>query len=268
MTVPPVSKYALRFVVLFFLSALLLFPLAMIFVRVFEDGFMNSFEAVTSEDGLHALQLTLLTVAIAVPINVVFGITAALVLVRQKFRGKAFLNALIDIPFAISPVVIGLSLILLYGPRDTFVGEWFFDQGIRIIFSTPGIVIACAFVSLPFVVREVVPVLQEIGDEQEQAAATLGANWWQTFWRVTLPAIRWGVVYGVVLSTARVLGEFGAVSVVSGRISGQTETLPLFVRKQFEVFNSGGGYAAALVLAVLALLTLVLMNLINRRKEV
>jgi sulfate transport system permease protein len=268
MTVPRFSKYALRFGVLFFLAALLLVPLGMIFVRVFEDGFAQSFEAVTSEDGLHALQLTLMTVAIAVPINVVFGITAALVLVRQKFRGKAFLNTLIDIPFAISPVVIGLSLILLYGPRDTFVGEWFFDQGIRIIFSTPGIVIACIFVSLPFVVREVVPVLHEIGDEQEQAAATLGANWWQTFWRVTLPAIRWGVVYGVVLSTARVLGEFGAVSVVSGRISGQTETLPLFVRKQFEIFNSGGGYAAAMVLAVLALMTLVFMNLINRRKEV
>ena len=268
MSVPRWSKYGIRFGVLFYLAALLVFPVLMIFVRTFEDGLTESFEAVTSEAGLAALKLTLITVAIAVPLNTVFGVTAALVLVRQKFRGKAILNTLIDIPFAISPVVIGLALILLYGPREGIVGEWFFDQGIRIIFSTPGIVIACMFVSLPFVVREVVPVLQEIGDEQEQAASTLGANWWQTFWRVTLPAIRWGVTYGVVLSTARVLGEFGAVSVVSGRISGQTETLPLFVRKQIEIFNDGGGYAASMVLAVIALLTLVFMNLINTRKEV
>ena len=187
-------------------------------------------------------------------------------IVRQKWHGRALFNTLIDIPFAISPVVIGLSLLLLYGPREP-VGEFFFDNGIRIIFSTPGIVLACIFVSLPFVVREVVPVLQEIGDDQEQAATTLGANWWQTFRRVTLPAIRWGVTYGVVISTARVLGEFGAVYVVSGRISGQTETLPLFVRKQFEVLDSGGGYAAAMVLAVIALVTLFAMNLANRRKE-
>ena len=268
MSVPRWSRYGIRFGVLFYLAALLVFPVVMIFFRTFEAGIAESFEAVTSEAGISALKLTLITVVIAVPLNTIFGVTAALVLVRQKFRGKAILNTLIDIPFAISPVVIGLALILLYGPRDGIVGEWFFDQGIRIIFSTPGIVIACVFVSLPFVVREVVPVLHEIGDEQEQAASTLGANWWQTFWRVTLPAIRWGVTYGVVLSTARVLGEFGAVAVVSGRISGQTETMPLFVRKQFEIFNDGGGYAASMVLAVLALLTLVFMNLINTRKEV
>lgn len=266
MAMSRLSTYGLRFGVLFYLSALLLIPIGMIFYRTFEAGFIESFEVVFSENGRSALYLTLLTVAIAVPINTVFGVTAALVLVRQNFRGRTFLNTLVDIPFAISPVVIGLALLLLYGPREA-VGGWFFDQGIRIIFSTPGIVIACIFVSLPFVVREVVPVLQEIGDEQEQAASTLGANWWQTFWRVTLPAIRWGVTYGVVLSTARVLGEFGAVSVVSGRISGQTETLPLFVRDQFEVLNPGGGYAAAMLLAVIALLTLVLMNLTNRRKE-
>lgn len=268
MSVPRWSKYGIRFGVLFYLAALLVFPVLMIFVRTFEDGLTESFEAVTSEAGLAALKLTLITVAIAVPLNTVFGVTAALVLVRQKFRGKAILNTLIDIPFAISPVVIGLALILLYGPREGIVGEWFFDQGIRIIFSTPGIVIACMFVSLPFVVREVVPVLQEIGDEQEQAASTLGANWWQTFWRVTLPAIRWGVSYGIVLTTARVLGEFGAVSVVSGRYSGSTETLPLFVRDQFETLDRGGGYAAAMLLAVIALMTLIAMNLINRKREV
>ena len=268
MTVPRPSQLGIRAAVLFYLSFLLLLPLAMVFVRAFEDGFGVAWDTVTSEEGLHALQLTLLTVVIAVPVNTVFGILAALVLVRQNFRGKAFLNALIDIPFAISPVVIGLALVLLYGPREDPVGTWFFEQGIYIIFSTPGIVIACIFVSLPFVVREVVPVLQEIGDEQEQAAKTLGANWWQTFWRVTLPAIRWGVTYGVVISTARVLGEFGAVSVVSGKVIGDTETLPLFVRRQFETFNGAGGYAAAIVLAVLALMTLVFMNLINRKRDV
>jgi sulfate/thiosulfate transport system permease protein len=267
MSSPRASRYALRFGVVTYLSFLLLIPVGMIFYRAFEGGVQNAIDAVTSEAAIHALQLTLLTVAIAVPLNTVFGVLAALVLVRQKFRGKGFLNLLVDIPFAISPVVIGLSLVLLYGPRNSFIGQWFFDEGIRIIFSTPGIVIACIFVSLPFVVREVVPVLQEIGDEQEQAAKTLGANWWQTFWRVTLPAIRWGVTYGVVISVARVLGEFGAVSVVSGSISGQTETLPLYVRKQFEVLNGGAGYSAALLLAVVALLTVVAMNLTNRKRE-
>ncbi len=262
------TRYALRFGVLFYLAALLLVPVGMIFFRAFEGGLSSFADAITSEAAVHALQMTLLTVAIAVPVNTVFGVLAALVLVRQRFRGKAFLNVLIDIPFAISPVVIGLSLVLLYGPRNSAVGQWFFDNGIQIIFSTPGIVIACIFVSLPFVVREVVPVLQEIGDDQEQAAKTLGANWWQTFWRVTLPAIRWGVTYGVVISTARVLGEFGAVSVVSGTISGQTETLPLYVRKQFELLNGGAGYSAALLLAVVALLTVVAMNVTNRRREV
>jgi len=260
------AKYSMRTWVLFYLSALLLIPIGMIVYRTFEAGFIESFEAVFSENGLHALKLTLLTVAIAVPLNTIFGVLTAIVLVRQNFRGKALLNTLVDIPFAISPVVIGLALLLMYGPRET-VGEFFFENGIRIIFSTPGIVIACIFVSLPFVAREVVPVLQEIGDEQEQAAATLGANWWQTFWRVTLPAIRWGVTYGVVLTTARVLGEFGAVSVVSGRFSGQTETLPLFVRDQFETLDRGAGYAAALLLAMIALMVLVLMNVTNKRKE-
>ncbi len=260
------GRLGLRFGVLFYLSALLLIPIAMIVYRTFEAGFIESFETAFSEQGIEALKLTLITVAIAVPLNTVFGVLAAIVIVRQKWHGRALFNTLIDIPFAISPVVIGLSLLLLYGPREP-VGEFFLDNGIRIIFSTPGIVLACIFVSIPFVVREVVPVLQEIGDDQEQAASTLGANWWQTFRRITLPAIRWGVTYGVVISTARVLGEFGAVYVVSGRISGQTETLPLFVRDQFEVLNAGAGYAAAMVLAVVALLTLIGMNLINRRRK-
>ncbi len=224
--------------------------------KAFEDGAGNVIDTLTTPEAQHAFYLTIVMVAIAVPLNTIFGIACALVLVRDKFRGKAIINALIDLPFAISPVVIGLSLVLVYGSLDGWFGAWFLEQGIRIIFTPIGMVLATMFVSLPFVVREVEPVLREIGDDQEQAASTLGASGWQTFWRVTLPSIRWGVTYGVVLATARALGEFGAVSIVSGRISGETETMPLFVQKQFEVFNVSGAYAAALVLAMLALVTL------------
>jgi sulfate/thiosulfate transport system permease protein len=260
------GRLALRFVALGYLALLLLIPVVMIFIRTFEDGIGNAWASVTTPEAIHAFYLTFVMVAIAVPLNTLFGVLAALVLVRQRFRGRAILNTVIDIPFAISPVVIGLSLILVYG-RDGWFGQWFIDQGIQIIFNPIGMVIATIFVSLPFVVREVMPVLQEIGDEQEQAASTLGANWWQTFWRVTLPAIRWGVAYGVVLSTARALGEFGAVSVVSGKISGKTETLPLYVEKQFGQFDIAGAYAAAVVLAILAVSTLLLMNLFRPKEE-
>ena len=262
------AKYGLRGVALGYLFALLLIPVALIFVKAFDDGVAHAWESVTTPDALHAFWLTIMIVLIAVPLNTVFGITCALVLVRQNFRGKALLNGLIDLPFAVSPVVIGLSLVLVYGSVDGWFGPWLAEQGIRVIFSVPGMVLATIFVSLPFVVREVVPVLQEIGDDQEQAAATLGANGWQTFWRITLPAIRWGVTYGVVLATARALGEFGAVAVVSGKISGRTETATIFVENQYEHFNVSGAYAAALVLAVLALATLLAMNFIQRRDKV
>ena len=191
----------------------------------------------------------------------------ALVLVRQRFRGRALLNASIDLPFAVSPVEIGLALILVYG-RDGWVGGWLAEQGIQVIFSPVGMVLATIFVSLPFVVREVVPVLREIGTEQEQAAATLGASPLQTFLRVTLPAIRWGVAYGVVLTTARALGEFGAVSVVSGKLSGRTETLTLRVEERFQAFDLTGAYAAAVVLAAMALITLLAMNLLRPKEAV
>jgi sulfate transport system permease protein len=260
------GRLTLRFFALGYLALLLLIPVVMIFIRTFEDGIGQAWESVTTPEAIHAFYLTFVMVAIAVPLNTVFGVLAALVLVRQRFKGRAILNTVIDIPFAISPVVIGLSLILVYG-RDGWFGQWFIDNGVQIIFSVPGMVLATIFVSLPFVVREVQPVLQEIGDEQEQAASTLGANWWQTFWRVTLPAIRWGVAYGVVLATARALGEFGAVSVVSGKISGQTETLPLYVEKQFGQFDIAGAYAAAVVLAILAVATLLLMNLFRPKEE-
>jgi sulfate/thiosulfate transport system permease protein len=260
------GRLTLRFFALGYLALLLLIPVVMIFIRTFEDGIGQAWESVTTPEAIHAFYLTFVMVAIAVPLNTVFGVLAALVLVRQRFKGRAILNTVIDIPFAISPVVIGLSLILVYG-RDGWFGQWFIDNGVQIIFSVPGMVLATIFVSLPFVVREVQPVLQEIGDEQEEAASTLGANWWQTFWRVTLPAIRWGVAYGVVLATARALGEFGAVSVVSGKISGQTETLPLYVEKQFGQFDIAGAYAAAVVLAILAVLTLLLMNMFRPKEE-
>lgn len=262
----PFARYGMRFAALTYLAFLLAIPLIMIFYETFKDGLQEPIDAITSEEGLHAFYLTLLCVGIAVPLNTIFGVLCALMLVRQKFHGKAFVNSLIDLPFAVSPVVIGLALFLVYG-IDGIFGKPLYDAGFQIIFSTPGLVLATIFVSLPFVVREVMPVLQEIGDDQEQAASTLGANGWQTFWRVTLPSIRWGVTYGVVLASARALGEFGAVAVVSGRISGQTETLPLLVQNEYDNFNVAGAYAAAILLAVLAVLILFSMNLLRRRSS-
>ena len=259
------TRWGLRSVALLYLAALVIVPVGMIFYRTFEHGLSQPLDAVTSPDGLHAFWLTIVCVGIAVPLNTVFGILTALVLVRQEFRGKALINAIIDIPFAISPVVIGLALFLVYAPRNSWFGETLMQNGVQVIFSLPGMVLATIFVSLPFVVREVMPVLQEIGTDQEEAAQTLGASPWQTFWRVTLPAIRWGLTYGVVLATARALGEFGAVSVVAGNISGQTQTLPLFVKTEFEKFSLVGAYAAALVLALLAMAVLFTMNFLQRR---
>jgi sulfate transport system permease protein len=222
--------------------------------------------SITTPAAVSAFWLTIEIAAIAVPLNTAFGIVAALLLVRSRVRGKRVLEALIDLPFAISPVVIGLSLFLLYG-RTGWLGPTLTDAGIQVIFSVPGMVLATTFVCLPFVVREVVPVLREIGDEQEQAAATLGASGWQTFRRITLPAIRWGVAYGVVLSTARAIGEFGAVSVVSGKISGETITLPLLVENRFSNFDLAGAYAASALLAVIALATLLAMTLVRRKGD-
>jgi sulfate transport system permease protein len=259
------GRWGLRTFALGYLAMLLLVPVSMIFYRAFEHGLGAAWSAVTTPDALHAFYLTIVIAAIAVVANTIFGVACALLLVRTNFRGKALLNAFVDLPFAISPVVIGLSLYLLYG-RTGWFGGWLLDNGIQVLFSMPGMVLATIFVSLPFVVREVVPVLHEIGDEQEQAAQTLGANGWQTFRRITLPAIRWGVAYGVVLSTARALGEFGAVAVVSGRVSGNTETAPLWVWREFGQFNLTGAYTASLVLAMLAIGTLLAMNSFKRKE--
>jgi sulfate transport system permease protein len=255
----------LRTIALGYLAVLLVLPVGFVFFRTFQHGLAPVWDSITDPNTLHALWLSALMVLVAVPLNAVFGITAALLLVRHDFRGKALLNGIIDLPFAVSPVVIGLSLLLVYGASG-WLGGALTGAGFQIIFAVPGMILASIFVSLPFVVREVAPVLKEIGTEQEEAATTLGASGWQTFWRITLPAIRWGVAYGVVLSTARVLGEFGAVSIVSGKLVGQTETLPLRVQNQFQNFNTTGAYVAAVMLAILALSVLLSMNAL-RPKE-
>ena len=248
-----IGKYALRFFSLGYLAVLLVAPVGYVFWRTFEHGVGPAWDAVTTPDALHALKVTLILTAIAVPANTVFGVLCALAIVRHRYPGAGVVNAVVDLPLALSPVVVGLALLLLYGR-----GGWLGGHGI--VFALPGMVLATIFVSLPFVVREVVPVLREIGTEQEQAAATLGASALQTFLRVTWPAIRYATAYGVVLTTARALGEFGAVSVVSGRLAGETESLTLFVQDRYQSFDTTGAYAAAVVLALLAMATLLLMT--------
>ena len=257
------ARYGLRFAALTYLMLLLVLPVGLVFYRTFQHGLEPVWNAMTDPDFLHALWLTLLIALIAVPLNTIFGVACALVLVRQRFRGEAVLNALVDLPFALSPVVVGLALFLVYA-RTGWFGPWLDAHGIQIVFALPAMVLATIFVSLPFVVREVVPVLREIGTEQEEAAWTLGASPLATFRRITLPAIRWGVTYGVVLTTARCLGEFGAVSVVSGNLIGKTQTLTLHVNNRFQAFDLVGAYTASVVLAVLALMTLFLMNLFRK----
>jgi sulfate transport system permease protein len=254
------GKYVVRFAALAYIAALLLAPVSYVFYKTFEHGFWPAWHAVTTPDALHALKVTLILAGIAVPANTIFGVLAGLAIVRYRFPGAGIFNAVVDLPLALSPVVVGLALLLLYG-RGGWLG------GHNVVFALPGMVLATMFVSLPFVVREVVPVLREIGTEQEQAAATLGANAWQTFWRVTWPAIRWATAYGVVLTTARALGEFGAVSVVSGRLAGQTESLTLYVQDRYQGFDEVGAYAAAVVLALIAVTTLVLMTALKPKEE-
>jgi sulfate transport system permease protein len=259
-----VGRYLLRFGALGYLTLLLLIPVALVFYRAFEHGFGPAWDAVSNHQAVHALELTLLIAAIAVPANTIFGILMALALVRTRFPGRGLVNAIVDLPLALSPVVVGLALFLLYG-RGGWLGG-LADHGIRILFAVPGMVLATMFVSLPFVVREVVPVLREIGTDQEQAAETLGAAPLQVFRRITFPAIRWAVAYGVVLTTARCIGEFGAVSVVSGRIEGKTETLPLYVQARFEGFDISGAYAASVVLALIAIAVVVGMRAFHPRE--
>jgi sulfate transport system permease protein len=255
-----IGKYALRFVSLGYLALLLVAPVSYVFWKTFEHGFGPAWDAVTTPNALHALKVTLILTAVAVPANTIFGVLCALAIVRHRFPGSGLVNAVVDLPLALSPVVVGLALLLLYG-RDGWLG------GHGVVFALPGMALATIFVSRPFVVREVVPVLREIGTEQEQAAATLGASALQTFRRVTWPAIRWAVAYGVVLTTARALGEFGAVSVVSGRLAGETESLTLHVQDRYQSFDEVGAYAAAVVLALIAVTTLILMTRLKPKEE-
>jgi sulfate transport system permease protein len=259
------SRYGLRTVALVYLGLVLVLPIAMVFYRTFDNGLQPVLDALQDPMAQHALFLTVVIAAIAVPLNTLFGVFCALLLVRRSFPGKAILNTLIDVPFAVSPIVVGLALVLVYG-RTGWFGGWLMDNGIRVIFAWPSMVLATIFVSLPFVVREVVPVLQEVGVEQDQAAHTLGASTWQTFWRITLPAIRAGVTYGVILTTARALGEFGAVSIVSGKIAGRTSTLTVHVEEQFQQFDLIGAYTSSLVLAVIALVIVLGMTLLKPRE--
>ena len=259
-------RLGLRAVAIGYLLAVLLAPLGMVFYRTFQHGLHPIWQALSDPFTVHAFKVTLLATAIAVPINTVFGILCALAIVRRRFRGKGLLNAFIDLPLALSPVVVGLALYLLYG-RTGWFGSWLGTHGLQVLFALPSIVLATIFVSVPFVAREVIPTLRELGTEQEQAAATLGASRRQRFWRITLPSIRWAVIYGVVLTTARCLGEYGAVAVVSGRIEGKTETATLRVEDLLQNFQTAGAYAVAVVLAATAVLVLVVMTLIRPREE-
>jgi sulfate/thiosulfate transport system permease protein len=252
-----------RYSSLAYLAAILIAPVGLIFYRAFEHGLHPFWAAISNPTAVHALKLTVEVAAITVPLNTAFGILCGLAIVRHRIPGMGLVNAVVDLPLALSPVVVGLALYLLYG-RDGWFGGWLGDQDVRILFATPGIVLACIFVSLPFVVREVVPVLREIGTEQEQAAATLGASAFTTFRRITFPAIRWAVAYGVVLTTARCLGEFGAVSIVSGGLAGRTQVLTQYVQSSYENFDQTGAYAASVLLAGLAILTLLAMTVMRR----
>jgi sulfate/thiosulfate transport system permease protein len=258
-----IGRWALRYSVLAYLTLLIGLPVGMVFYRAFEHGFWPAWHAITTPEAKHALLLTVEVASIAVVCNTIFGVTLALALVRHRFPGSGVVNAIVDLPLAVSPVVVGLSLYLLYGS-----GGWFAGHGI--LFSTPAIVLATMFVSLPFVVREVVPVLREIGTEQEQAAATLGSGSLRTFRRITFPAIRWAVAYGVVLTMARAIGEYGAVSVVSGNVEGKTQTMTLYVQGQFEnnIFDLTGAYAASVLLALIALVTVVAMTVFKPREGI
>jgi sulfate transport system permease protein len=246
-------------IVLLYVGLLIGIPLVNVFYQALREGIPSFFQHLGEREFLSAARLTLLTALVVVPLNTLFGLCAAIALARRRFPGRALLLSLIDLPFSISPVVAGLMLVLIFG-RQGWLGSW----NLRVIFAFPGIVLATAFITLPFVAREVLPVLEEAGTEEEEAAKTLGANSWQVFWRITLPNIRWGLLYGVILTNARAMGEFGAVAVVSGNIVGRTQTLPLFVEDAYRSYATGSAYAAAVVLSLLAVVTLVARELLER----
>lgn len=261
------GRYALRLLVVTYLFFLVAWPLYLVGRNAFANGTEDLVNILTDPDVVHALRLTVLIAVTSVLINTVFGVGISLLLVRYDFPGKRLLNALLDMPLSVSPIVVGLALVLVYGGRSGWFGPTLEAAGIQVIFAVPGMVMATVFVALPLVIREVVPVLQEIGDEQEQAARSLGANALQTFRRITLPAIKWGVIYGVVLSLARSLGEFGAVKVVSGNVLGLTRTATLVVEEKYLNFDRGGAYATAFLLALVAVASIIVVSLIRPKDK-
>jgi sulfate/thiosulfate transport system permease protein len=257
-------RWLLTGIALVFLASFLLLPLVAVFAEALRNGFGTYLEALKEPDALAAIKLTLLVAAIAVPLNMLFGVCAAWAVTKHQFRGKQFLITLIDLPFSVSPVVSGLIYVLIFGAQG-WLGEWMSEQEFKIIFAVPGIVLATVFVTFPFVARELIPLMQEQGTDDEQAALTLGASGWQTFRRVTLPNIKWALLYGVLLCNARAMGEFGAVSVVSGHIRGLTNTMPLHVEILYNEYNFAAAFAVASLLALLALVTLVLKSYLEWR---
>jgi sulfate transport system permease protein len=252
---PAIVRYVLIGVALLFLTLVLVMPVVLVFVQAFQQGTGRYIAALMQPDTLSAVQLTLLVAVIAVPINLVFGLAAAWAIAKHEFPGKTLLVSLIDVPLAVSPVISGLIFVLIFGAQG-FLGPWLRENEIKIIFALPGIVITTIFVTFPLVARETIPVMEAMGKEEEEAGVMLGASGWQTFWRITLPSIRWGVMYGVILTTARAMGEFGAVSVVSGKIRGSTNTMPLYVEVLYNEYQFVAAFAVASLLALLALGTL------------
>jgi sulfate transport system permease protein len=265
MTPSPLVRYLTRYAALAYIGILVIVPVGLILWRTFTPGVGAFVASITTPAAISALQVSLLVVAIVVPLNVLFGVPTALVLARNKFRGKAVLQAIIDLPFAVSPVVVGVALILLWGTAGVF-GFVENSLGFKIIFGLPGIVLASIFVTVPFVIREVEPVLYELGTDQEEAAATLGSSWWQTFWRITLPSIRWGLTYGIVLTVARTLGEFGAVIMVSSNLPGTSQTLTLLVSDRYNRGAEYGAYAISTLLMTVAVLVLVVQVVLDARR--
>lgn len=265
-TEPAWVRYTLIAVALGFILLFLVLPLAAVFTEAMRKGWDAYWEALKEPDAWAAIRLTLLTAAIAVPLNLVFGVAAAWAIAKYEFRGKAFLTTLVDLPFSVSPVVSGLIYVLVFGAQG-WIGPWLAAHDVKIIFAVPGIVLATVFVTFPFIARELIPLMQAQGNEEEQAAIVLGASGWQTFWHVTLPNIKWGLLYGVILCNARAMGEFGAVSVVSGHIRGQTSTMPLHVEVLYNEYQSVAAFAVASLLALSALVTLLIKSLVEWRHE-
>ncbi|MFN4093526.1 MAG: sulfate ABC transporter permease subunit CysW [Acinetobacter johnsonii] len=263
---PTWVRYTLITIALLFFLSCLILPLILVFVEAFKQGVCVYAQALVHPDTLSAVKLTLLTAVIAVPLNVVFGVAAAWCVAKFNFRGKSILTTIIDMPFSVSPVIAGLMLVLIFGTQGWF-GSWLMDNDIKILYAVPAIVLATIFITVPFVARELIPLMEAQGTEEEEAAIVLGASGWQTFWKVTLPNIKWGLIYGVILCNARAMGEFGAVSVVSGHIRGETNTLPLHVEILYNEYTFSAAFAVSSLLALLAIVTLVLKTWVELRQE-